>query len=179
MNPAELIPRLEAHTAVLEKLGGLPEIDQQEISFALAKIDDPLALDLIRAKFGLNDVDRNRMLGRFYHDSNALAKARHWHLDGSGILVTVCSAVLDDYLNPHICKICMGRKHAMIGAKLVLCENCNGAGVKYPTDQDRAKRIGINLKIYRKVWGPRFAQLLADLSGREITGLSLMAQALE
>ena len=179
MNPAELIARLEGRVTVLESLGGEPEIETQDISFALAKIHDPIALDLIRIKYGLNDCDKTRLLGRFYFATNTLAEERHWQLKDDGTLVHLCKEVLNDYLNSHVCDVCSGRKHAMIGSKLVVCPNCGGVGIKFPTDKNRAKRIGIGVRQYQRIWGSRFAQLMADLAGREITALSTMAQALE
>lgn len=179
MNPAELIARLEGRVTVLESLGGDPEIEQEDISHAMARIDDRLAVDLIRAKYGLNSRDHDRLLGRFYFDANVLANKRHWKLDRPGILLEVCKVVLSDFLHSHVCEVCMGRKHAIVNGALVICQNCNGAGFKYPTDQNRAERIGINEKYYRQVWARRFAQLMADLAGREITALSIMSQVLE
>lgn len=180
MNPAELMARLEAGVSKADFIpGGTPEIEREDISFALAKVGDPLAQDLVRAKYCLIDTDLTRLLGRVYYLVNAMAHEQQWRINKSGLLVDVCKVVLQDYLKPHVCEVCSGRKHAIVNHRLVTCSQCNGVGIKHPTDKDRAKRIGMDAKFYRLVWASRFAKIAMELVSREITAMRIMAQALE
>jgi hypothetical protein len=71
------------------------------------------------------------------------------------------------------CKVCSGRKQAIIESKVILCGGCNGTGLRRHTDLVRSKSIGVSEDEYVKHWANRFSIVQSIFTSDYKNALSL------
>ena len=82
------------------------------------------------------------------------------------ILRLACRQVLVEWYLPE-CPACHGVKEVSGEHKRVICEECEGFGLKRYTDVERAIKLGIEPGEYRKVWDKRFREIRDMVVGHD------------
>jgi hypothetical protein len=73
------------------------------------------------------------------------------------------TAVLREVSEPHLCSECDGRGAKVIENRLHNCTACRGTGRGKISDRERAKRIGRDESVFRRVWRDPYLWLLDRL----------------
>lgn len=74
------------------------------------------------------------------------------------ILRMACRQVLMEWYLPE-CPVCNGVKELQGEHKRVVCDACEGFGLKRFNDYERALKLGIELPEYKKDWDRRFREI--------------------
>lgn len=90
------------------------------------------------------------------------AKAACWPLQAD-THASLRAAVVREISEPHLCGECEGRGAKMVESKLQVCMACKGTGRGKISDRERAKRIGRDESVFRRVWRDPYVWLLCEL----------------
>lgn len=153
------------HERRVENAGGNrrsgDHLSRDELAGLLSGLD-AVAMNLALAKYA-NDLDAERLL---------IAQVRVWT---AGIAVkelwsivigrpTVCNMAalaVFEVVRPNRCTRCLGR--GFVGHRL--CTVCNGSGHKHLAGSKIAEAIGIEEHTFRRLWRPRFEQVMSFVQG--------------
>ena len=72
----------------------------------------------------------------------------------------LCAQVLREWYSPE-CQTCLGVKEVAGEHKRIVCEACNGVGIKRYGDYERSEAIGVSLATYKAIWDKRFREVHA------------------
>lgn len=154
---AERVSELYPHAGNLEPRvdgGDLESMDANEMAHALGLLHGEYpGADLLRAKYGL--------------DAGALRRLRA-RLRGSALVAygDTCDALVDAVLraliDAHLCSVCGGRGHAMIGALRIECHYCGGVGRSAVSHRKLQAEIG-----HITDWRRRYDTMLDRCKGWE------------
>ena len=149
--PIEFLSLLTEKIMRLDVIGGIPSITQEDISHAVARAD---LLDrerrLVRAKYLLSTDECRPLAVDLYIE--IMDRHKGWHKSNGhrpGLLMDLAKLAVFESVSPHRCPWCNGRGEAKIESKIIACDLCGGSGRKPPSDNERAKIIGVDFYKWR------------------------------
>ncbi|MEF2147773.1 hypothetical protein [Aquilutibacter rugosus] len=107
------------------------------------------------------------------------AKMNCWPLECAEVYATLRNAVIDELMEPNLCRACGGRCDVRDGDLVVTCEQCEGSGIAPVSDRARAHRIGRSQTTYLQNWRGPYEWLHRKLSEAEAEARTRLAKALQ
>lgn len=86
----------------------------------------------------------------------------------------LCAMALTEWLLPH-CQTCNGAKELIVGPKRIICDTCQGYGVKRYSDKERDLYLGMKFKPFRH----KYTKVVQLLTGNELSVNPVMMEQLE
>ena len=171
MKASELLSLATARSLNWENLpGGIPNLTQQDVMYALACIHHDGAALLLRVKYAdqktyLPDLDNELHIAII-----DLWKAKKWP-SNDDFLRNLGRMALTEHISPRVCMRCGGWKHDIENGKVIQCRACRGTGRKKPSDSGRARLMGVTRDIWRRRWADKYYYIQALLDDWEGLGI--------
>ena len=89
-----------------------------------------------------------------------------------------CRQVLSEWYLPE-CPACHGVKEVSGEHKRVVCQTCEGHGLRRFNDYERSSAIGLSQADYRKVWDKRFRDIRDMIVGQDAQTGSIIREQLK
>lgn len=179
-DPRELLALL---TAKVQRFavapGGEPVYIPEDVAQALGLIKVPNAVKFARAKYcqDFSVIDDLAESMQVY----ILTKKQDsgWRIHRPNFILDMCYMALAESIDPHSCRWCHGRKEVVVetphmtanrdfikeGQKIV-CDACNGSGIRPPRDADRAYMMGLNKGNWSDPWANRYKEDVQSMIDR-------------
>lgn len=95
------------------------------------------------------------------------------------LLRVACKQALSEWFSPE-CQFCAGVKEVNEVHKRVVCDRCNGSGVRNYEDWERYDALQITKTTYLKLWDQRFKVIHALIVGKDAeTGAKVREQLMQ
>lgn len=189
MNAKELLALLTAKVqSYVISSGGIPEVSQQDVSHAMGYIKDRNAALLIGVKLcGRSDDIWELDIALW---ETILFQFPEWRKEGKytpgkEFIRHMCQTALNEHMDNHLCPTCKGTsarlkedlKHAF-HSDFLFCSTCMDSGRVHPSEETRADIIGVDRKIWRKVWSSKYRRIQAVLNAWETIAIKELQEAL-
>jgi len=156
---SESIALITARASKLERgNGGLPEITEADICYALALLRANGAALLLRVKIAGQEKWRPKLIAEL-HQADGRSSEQ------------LCQLAVEEYCSPALCSTCNGRESHKVGALLIVCETCNGSGKH--GKPCHALHLGISDADWSRI-EDRYSRLLSRLSSWEGMGIAMI-----
>jgi hypothetical protein len=149
----------------------IAQLTWEDMCFALGTIEDTAPSLLMRLKYG-NEAQAGRTLLRRLKGYAHIVSAQ-FRLELSPEAVKrLAETALEVSVIPPICPTCGGRKEALIGNLLVVCEPCGGSGLI--SHKGLADKIGLGNDQWKRA-EPAFGKLLSLINRWEDEARAVIA----
>lgn len=138
---------------------GFSKLTPQDIAHAIAKINHPAARLYLRVKYADQIEFANELSIELLSACQYIEGVGKWRLPRSGFVGDLCILALFEAIHPQTCPWCQGRKEALIGSRVVVCDGCNGGGRRQLQDKDRAQRLGLSKSSWSDPWADRYREI--------------------
>lgn len=105
------------------------------------------------------------------------AKSQTWPFE-AGVYARLFDAVAREIRFPRHCPACRGRGELMIEKLRVVCEDCDGAGIKEAKKVARAAAIRVDEEAFRRTWFKIYNWVFSMIRDAETRGAVSFARAL-
>lgn len=145
--------------------GGIAHLTWEDVCFAVAGLDDPVAKSIILAKWP-QQVDSIGVV----HDAAEKYAITRSERRGWGIpqeqVVKMAKVAASEAISPMVCPRCKGAE------LLEPCERCFGGGVVSIPVRAYVSMLGISIGMWQRRYQARYAEILAWLLEKESDGLA-------